>query len=424
MKIIDIALKDLLRSFRSLFAIGMMFAAPLLITGLIYFAFGGLSTGTGRYDLPPVRVVLVNLDQPAQASIQLGQMLADFFKDEEMPAWLQVSEMSAEASARAAVDRQEASLAIIIPSDFSNALTSSDRSATLILIQDPTLSIGPQIVQDILAQFVDGVSGTRIALTVAQEGLVARGLQLSPAAIGAIAQKYSAWFTNLSKNLHHSDRPVLAIQSPFTAQETETQENPLQKMIALIMSGQLIFFCFYTGAVTAQSILQEDEEGTLPRLFTTPTARSTILGGKFTAVFITALIQVVVMIAISGVLFRIRWGQPASMALLTLGLVTASSGLGIFLMSLIKTTRQSGPVLGGLLTATGMLGGLFTTNIAMPPTFNQINLLFPQGWALRGWKLLLGGAGPAEVLLPTVVMLIAGAALFAIGVTLFRRRYG
>ena len=34
MKIIDIALKDLVRSFRSLFAIGMMFVAPLLITGL------------------------------------------------------------------------------------------------------------------------------------------------------------------------------------------------------------------------------------------------------------------------------------------------------------------------------------------------------------------------------------------------------
>ena len=40
MKILDIAFKDLTRSFRSAFAVGMMFVAPLLITGLIYFAFG------------------------------------------------------------------------------------------------------------------------------------------------------------------------------------------------------------------------------------------------------------------------------------------------------------------------------------------------------------------------------------------------
>ena len=36
MKILDIAFKDLLRSFRSAFGLVMMFVAPLLITGLIY----------------------------------------------------------------------------------------------------------------------------------------------------------------------------------------------------------------------------------------------------------------------------------------------------------------------------------------------------------------------------------------------------
>jgi len=54
MKILAIALKDLTQSFRSLFAIGMMVAAPLLITGLIYFAFGGLSgASAARGTLPP-----------------------------------------------------------------------------------------------------------------------------------------------------------------------------------------------------------------------------------------------------------------------------------------------------------------------------------------------------------------------------------
>ena len=52
LKIIDIALKDLTRSFRSLFALGMMVGAPLLITGLIYFAFGGAAQGSA--DLPAV----------------------------------------------------------------------------------------------------------------------------------------------------------------------------------------------------------------------------------------------------------------------------------------------------------------------------------------------------------------------------------
>ena len=40
MRVFDVALKDLLRSLRSAFLLVMMFVAPLLLTALIYFAFG------------------------------------------------------------------------------------------------------------------------------------------------------------------------------------------------------------------------------------------------------------------------------------------------------------------------------------------------------------------------------------------------
>ena len=50
------------------------------------------------------------------------------------------------------------------------------------------------------------------------------------------------------------------------------------------MGGMTIFYAFFTGTSTAQTILREDEDGTLPRLFTTPTTQATILGGKFLAV--------------------------------------------------------------------------------------------------------------------------------------------
>ena len=57
MKIIDIALKDLIHSFRSVFAVGTMVVAPLLLIGLIYFAFGGATSGTS--ELPVVKVGVV-----------------------------------------------------------------------------------------------------------------------------------------------------------------------------------------------------------------------------------------------------------------------------------------------------------------------------------------------------------------------------
>jgi hypothetical protein len=63
MKTLDILLKDIRRYFRSFFALGMMFLAPLLITALLYFAFGQPNEG-GQFNLAPTRVQIINLDRP------------------------------------------------------------------------------------------------------------------------------------------------------------------------------------------------------------------------------------------------------------------------------------------------------------------------------------------------------------------------
>jgi ABC-type multidrug transport system permease subunit len=108
----------------------------------------------------------------------------------------------------------------------------------------------------------------------------------------------------------------------------------------------------------------------------------------------------------------------------TLGLVVAAAGFGVLLMSFVKSTRQSGPVVGGVLTLTGMVGGLFTTGFQnLPAAYSTINLLTPHGWALRGWKAALAGGGVSDVLLPALVTLGMGIVFFAIGALFFRRRF-
>ena len=49
MKVLDIAFKDMVRSFRCGFMLIMMFVAPLLITGLIYFAFASPQSSGYRW---------------------------------------------------------------------------------------------------------------------------------------------------------------------------------------------------------------------------------------------------------------------------------------------------------------------------------------------------------------------------------------
>jgi len=172
-----------------------------------------------------------------------------------------------------------------------------------------------------------------------------------------------------------------------------------------------------------QSILHEAEEGTLARIFTTPTARTTILMGKFTAVFLTVLVQGIVLLIAGRLIFGIHWGDPGAMALALLGQMVASVGLAVLLVSFIKTSKQAGPIFGGALTGLGMISGLFTTNIAMPDSFKAIGNFTPQGWVLKAWERSLAGQSAGELILPFVVLVAMGLVMFVIGAVMFKKRY-
>ena len=271
---------------------------------------------------------------------------------------------------------------------------------------------------------VDGVAGGGIAIETIMERLQANGLQPDTSQIPSWIEHYGNWYADFQRNLfHHPDKAALVLVAPST-DETKTTD-PLTQMMGLTMAGQMIFFAFFTGGNSMMSILREDEGGTLARLFTTPTDRTKILIEKFAAVILTVLVQGMVLMIAGRLAFGIQWGKSASVALALTAQVVAAAGLGVLLISFVKSTKQGGPVLGGGLTILGMLGGLFTANIpgGMPAAFNAISNFIPQGWVLKGWRMALAGSAAGDLLIPFFVTITMGIMMFAIGAMMFRKRY-
>jgi ABC-2 type transport system permease protein len=422
MKVLDIALKDLLRSFRSAFALVFMFVMPLLTAGVIYFAFGGLSGGEGGFDVPVTSVRVVNLDQPPpQFAFSAGEMLADFLESEELSNLLAVTTAPDEIGARAAVDRQEADVAVIIPVDFTAAAFDQEGQTAVTLYHDPTLTLGPAIVKGIVGQFVDSFGGASIATAVAAAQGSEHGIAYDRVALEEVATRYSTWAQNLGEALSGGESPLVELRQPPGGGQ---QGNEMAAMMARIVIAMAIFYAFFTGASAAQSILTEDEEGTLPRLFTTPTPRSMILGGKFLAIFLMVMVQVIVTLMAGAIIFDIRWGNWLPVAGAVVALVVSAAGFGLFLISFLKNSRQAGIVMGGVLTVTGMAGGLMTSGFPNPPGFiKTLSLVVPQGWSLRGWIQVLEHSAHSDLLLSLLVTTAIGVILFAVGALVFRRRY-
>lgn len=421
MKMFDIAFKDLVRSTRSLFLVGMAFAAPLLITALIYFSFGSIAGG--ELSLANINVGVVNMDVlPADAplDVPLGENIRSMFFDESVQSWIHASDYLDAAAARAAINDREIGVAVIIPATFTEDYLAGKKDTVITILQDPTLSVGPTVVRDMVTSLLDGVAGGGVAFKVLNERVEVNGQMLDPVTIPTFFEKYSNWYADFQRALFHlPEKAALVTTSPA---DKADMGDPVRDIMGTVMSGQLIFFSFFTGAYAMMSILQESEEGTLARIFTTPTNRTTILAGKFLAVLLTVIIQGAVLMTAGHYLFKINWGEVGSFLLSFMGQMFASVGLAVLLVSFVSNSKQAGFVFGGALTALGMISGLFTTNINIA-AFDMMGNFTPQGWVLKAWKLSLAGQPAGELVVPFLVLTAMGIVTFAVGAMLFRRRF-
>ncbi len=437
MKAIDIALRDLVRSFRSSFAFVFMFVIPLLVTGMFYFMFGNIAE-SGDFSLPRTKVIIANMDEGGpkfqvnpknvpggREAKTMGDLIVNILQSDEMKDLIEVSFANSPQAAQTAVDNQQAQVALIIPPDFSKQFADVEKGKAVIeFYQDPTLTIGPAVMRSIMNRFLDGMSGVKIVINVFLDETDVSKHALT----GQVVQRY------LNDSLALSDDPVkdvMEVRAPVAASnaqqhKSEQSQNLLLSIVGPIMGGMMIFFSFNTGSSTAQSILKEEEEGTLPRLFTTPTSQVTILTGKLLAVFLTVCMHVVVLLIAAHLIFKIQWGDFLSIALVAVGIIFSASSFGIAFNSFMKNTKQAGVLFGGVLTITNMIGMISIFAMGSPGAErlgNTVSLLVPQGWAIRGLLQSMRGDPLSSVLVTVLVTLVWGAVFFILGVLRFNRRY-
>ncbi len=428
MKALDIALKDLTRSFRSAFAIVFMFGIPLLMTGMFYLMFG--TSTNGGLQLPKTSVIIANLDEGGprfqtseknfpggKKTRTLGELVVNVLESDELADLVQVAMASSGEAARAAVDGQKAQVAVIIPPDFSKSFADPDKQSTIEFYQDPTLTIGPEIIRSILNRFMDGMAGVKIVLNVFLDEAAPSDANLA----GQVVQQYLDSSLVQTKDL----AAALLDTRSSTAVAPQRDDNLLRQIVGSITAGMLIYFAFFTGASAAQSILREEEEYTLPRLFTTPTPRGVILSGKFLSVFLTVLVQVIVLLVAARLIFGVQWGEPAPVILAAVSTVFCAASFGICINSFLKNARQGSAVFGVVITLTGILG-MLTVIASGSPTASQVgtvSLLVPQGWAVKGLVAAMNGAQLAEMISTALALVAWGIVFFVVGVWRFNRRY-
>ena len=211
-----------------------------------------------------------------------------------------------------------------------------------------------------------------------------------------------------------------------TVAKSREARNKTEKSVSVtgqILAGMMIFFMFFGASHPARSILDEHRRGTLARLFTTPTSRSIILGGKYISVFLVVLVQSVVLLLAGRFFFGARWGAMGPVIALTICGALVAASLALLMISIARTPAQAGAFSAAVFVFLGLLGGNFAGSTNVGGAFATARRITPNGWLLEGWNSTLYGGAWHGVLLPVGAVLAFTIVFFAIATLLFRRRY-
>lgn len=408
-KILLIGWKDLTLAFRDRAALLLMLAAPFALTVGLGFVTGRLS-GAGSSGLSDIPVILVNRD-----ASRLGNALVDLFQSQDLASLLAPAVVTDPAQARQQVDENRAAAAVIVPAGFTQSIM-PDTGAAGPLVQievyaNPTSPTGAGVIRTIVDQFASQVEAGRVGVQVVVAELVGHGL-IAPQDAQRVAGEVGA-----AQPGEAQPASAITLNSATSGGEA-VQFDPL----AFMAPGMALMFLMFTVANGGRTLLSERAQGTLPRLLVSPTSASQVLGGKVLGIYLTGVVQMLILIVSSAVLFRLSWGSPLGVLALVLAAVAGAVGWGMLITALARTPGQVNAVGSAIMLTFGILGGSFFSMDNMPRWFAAISKITPNAWGLDGFTTLALGGGLPDILGSIAALLAMGAALFGVAVLIINRR--
>ena len=410
-KLFLIGFKDLKLVFRDKAALTFMLLAPFLLTLGLGFVTGayGSSSSSG---INQIKVIVVNQDDG-----QLGESLVELFQSEDLAELVAPTLATDPETARAQIDADEAAAAVIIPAGFTDSIILQDNQAPseevlqIEIYKNPIAPVSAGVIQSIVEEFISRVEAGRVGGEVTVTQMLAAGL-ITPDQINAIAMEMGQRQATAA-----DDQPAITLQAAKSGQEQQAF-NPM----AYMAPGMALMFLMFTVSNGGRSILSEQARGTLPRLLVSPTNSAQVLIGKIFGIYVTGVVQMLILIVACSLLFGIQWGDPLGMLILVLAAVFGATGWGMLITSLVRTPGQVSSIGMAVMLTFGILGGTFIQTSVMPGWFQWFSKITPNAWGLDGFTILGLGGSLADLGKPLLGLAVMGVALFGLSILLFGRR--
>ena len=356
---------------------------PLLMVAVLGLAFGGDYT-------PKVAVVTT---RPGPLATALVHRL-------ENTRSIDVQRYIDRSAAVTGVENARLASVVVVPDDYDRTLTHGGRVRLTYVSQ-----------------------GDRSAMQV---GMVVRGAVAAESSRMRVARVLQDNLGgSFGSNLVRADRTAAAVADVRVVTRTAgTAVVPADLgRFDLGASSMLLLFVFVTSMTSATALIETRRLGVCRRMFATPTRVSSIVVGEALGRVAVAVVQGVVIMAGSALLFRVSWGNLPGAVLVMVFFAAVAGGAGLLLGALSRTEPQA--IGAGLLVGLGLsaLGGCMVPLDLFSPTMLAVAHVTPHAWAGDAFATLVRHDGNVGAILGDLgVLALYALASFTLGSWALRRR--
>lgn len=368
--VFTIAAQDIRLLLREKDVLFQMFVFPIIFT----FVFG-ITFSSSRVSRDPVRLVVENNDRGP-----LGSAVVDGLPSDEIRV-LNPGDIDRESSP---VRR------LVIPADFTEQV-----------IENPPGIITLSVPEKSSAMITRSVEVAFYRSEIKVLATLARTRPEIP----------SAW-----NDPDFAARWTAVLNEPELVQtiaETATRREEPPSGMEHQLPGNIVMFVLMVLLVnSAVQLVSERHDGSFRRLLTAPVTPGQILTGKLLSRLFTASVQVGLLFISGTVIFGVHIGRDLpGLIVLSGAFVLCAAALGLT-MGMWLDNRQHVVAVGVPLTL-GMaaLGGCWWPLEIVGPAMQQLGMLLPTGWAMRGYHEILSFGYGVGAVVDNALLLMGTAAV-------------
>lgn len=400
---LQLILKDIkmMFHFKQLLVISIIF--PLLILGLLGFAFTDFVEHKSIVD--QIDIGLVNQDNSQASEI----LVNDFMSNDAFSKLFRLIEHD-EVEAKEKFSTGEINAIIEIPQGFSQSLFYFENEPIHLTI-NPEEPLKSLVLKNIMESYSKYVQTTDIAVYSLYKQMKAVGIPNDDIRRVNDAFSVDMIFTSLGRDKLFQEKPITTIPSSTSME------------YFIIASGVLLVM--YMGLIGANLMIYEKDTMCLDRYMISSGSILKLILSKIIVLVLLGLFQVLLFLFPLGMIMGIDLGYSVFdfLVFLVISLLHISS-LAIFVGSIIKT-EELATLVGNLgILIIGLIGGSFFPLKLMPSFMYSFSQLTPNHWIIKGFLFLIKDYKLDDILSSIVVLSIGSILMVTISFLKLRHRSG